>query len=299
MEINIIDMKKIIIYLNGKRGIILIEKLLQNNYKDIIVFTSKILIELNYYKKKFNLKVFKINNVNTVSHYKKVKNLNPALAIVAGFSKIFKENLINLPQLGTLNLHGGPVPMYRGGSPLNWQIINGEKKIGISIIKMNELIDGGEILKVNYFKLTDDDDISKVHDKANRLFTNMVLKLLPQIFKGHIKAIKQKENKAKYWHQRNDQDGKINWSTMNVIQVHNLVRALTIPYKGAFAYHNKEKVRIFKSKISDKKFHGTPGRVVKIKNNNLLVICNDSGLIIEDYRFEKKNKKLLNGMYLV
>ena len=86
---------------------------------------------------------------------------------------------------------------------------------------------------------------------------------------------------------------------MNALQVHNLVRALTIPYKGAFTYHNKEKVRIFKTKISDKKFHGTPGRIVKIKDNNLLVICNDCGLIIEDYKFEKKNKKLLNGMFLV
>ena len=299
MEINIIDTKRIIIYLNGKRGILLLEKLLKSNYKDIIVFTSKKLIELDHYKKNFGLRVFKVTNVNTISHHKKVKNLNPTLSIVAGFSKIFEENLINLPRLGTLNLHGGPVPKYRGGSPLNWQIIKGEKKIGISIIRMNELIDGGEIIKIKYFKLENNDDISKVHHKANKLFSSMVLKLLPVIFKGHIKAIKQKENKAKYWHQRSDQDGKINWSTMNVLQVHNLVRALTIPYKGAFSYHNKEKVRIFKTKISDKKFHGTPGRVVKIKNNNVLVICNDYGLIIEDYKFEKKNKKLLNGMFLV
>ncbi len=299
MEINIIDMKKIIIYLNGKRGIILIDNLLKNNYKNIIVFTSKKLIELDYYKKNYSIKIFKVNNINTDSHFKRVKKLSPALSIVAGFSQIFKKKLINLPQLGTFNLHGGPVPIYRGGSPLNWQIINGEKKVGISLIKMNELIDGGEVIKIKYFKLNDNDDISRVHDKANELFSNMVVNLLPSIFKGHIKAIKQKENKAKYWHQRNDRDGKINWETMNVMQVHNLVRALTIPYKGAFTYHNKEKVRIFKSRISDKKFHGTPGRVVKIKNNNLLVICNDSGLIIEDYRFEKKNKKLLNGMFLV
>ena len=155
---------------------------------------------------------------------------------------------------------------------------------------MNELIDGGEIIKIKYFKLENNDDISIVHNKANKLFASMTLELLSIIFKGHIKAIKQKENKAQYWHQRNDQDGRINWSTMNALQVHNLVRALTIPYKGAFTYHNKEKVRIFKTKISDKKFHGTPGRIVKIKDNNLLVICNDCGLIIEDYKFEKKIK---------
>ena len=299
MEINITNTKKVIIYLNGKRGILLLEQLLLSHYKNIIVFTSKRLIELNYYKKKFGIKVFDVVNVNNASHYKKVKKLDPALSIVAGFSQIFQEKLINLPHLGTLNLHGGPVPKYRGGSPLNWQIIRGEKKIGISIIKMNGLIDGGEIINIKYFKLNDSDDISAVHYKANKLFCSMTLKLLPTILKGNIKTIKQKENKAKYWHQRNDQDGKINWATMTVIQVHNLVRALTIPYKGAFTYHDKDKVRIFKTKISNKNFYGTPGRVVKIKNNNLIVICNDSGLIIEDYKFEKKNKKLLNGMFLV
>ena len=182
MEINIIDTKKIIIYLNGKRGILLLEQLLQSNYKDIIVFTSKRLIELNYYKKNFGLRVFEVTNVNTISHYKKVKNLNPTLSIVAGFSKIFGEKLINLPRLGTLNLHGGPVPKYRGGSPLNWQIIKGEKKIGISIIKMNELIDGGEIIKIKYFKLENNDDISVVHNKANKLFASMTLELLSIIF---------------------------------------------------------------------------------------------------------------------
>ena len=224
--------------------------------------------------------------------------MEPHVSIVAGFSQIFQKSLINLPTFGTINLHAGPLPKYRGGSPLNWQIINGEKYIGISLIKMNEGIDEGLILKEKSFLLKKRDDINTVHNKVNKLFPNLLASLLKEIFNKKEKQKKQIEKFARYWHQRSDIDGKINWSLMKSKQVHNLIRALTKPYNGAYTKYNNLKIRIYKSSISEKKFFGTPGRVVKIKNNNLLVICADYGLRIEDYKFEKSNKKLVNGMHL-
>ena len=163
---------------------------------------------------------------------------------------------------------------------------------------MNEDIDCGKILKVKYFILNDNDDIFTIHFKANDLFSSMIIKLLPLIFKKKVKEKKQNENLAQYWHQRSDQDGKIDWTNMSAKRVHNLIRALTKPYKGAYTYYNDQRLRIYKSTISIKKFYGSPGRIVKIKNNNLLVICADFGLIIDDYKFENSNRQLKNGMFL-
>ena len=163
---------------------------------------------------------------------------------------------------------------------------------------MNEDIDCGKILKVKYFILNDNDDIFTIHFKANELFSSMIIKLLPLIFKKKVKEKKQNENLAQYWHQRSDQDGKIDWTNMSAKRVHNLIRALTKPYNGAYTSYKNLKIRIYKSRICNKKFFGSPGRVVKIKNNNLLVICADYGLCIEDYKFENSNKKLVNGMHL-
>ena len=113
------------------------------------------------------------------------------------------------------------------------------------------------------------------------------------------KFVKQNENNAKYWHQRSDKDGRIDWKNMNALQVHNFIRALTKPYDGAYTFYKNKKIRIFVSELSKKKFYGTPGRVVKIKNNNLLVICSDYGLYITDYAFEEPSFHLSNAMYLI
>lgn len=291
-------MKRIIVYLNGLRGFFVLEKLIKNNYKDIIVFSDKKLKEFDVYKKNPYLKIFYFKNINSKSHYTAVEKLKPHISIVAGYSQIFEKRLINLPTFGTINLHAGSLPKYRGGSPLNWQIINGEKYIGISLIKMTEGIDEGLILKKKHFLLKKNDDIRSVHAKVNKLFPEILISLLKEIFNKKEKPMKQIEKNAQYWHQRNDVDGRINWYIMESEQVHNLVRALTKPYNGAYTYFKNLKIRIYKTKVSNKKFFGTPGRVVKIKNNNLLVICADYGLCIEDYKFENSNKQLLNGMHL-
>ena len=291
-------MKRLIVYLNGLRGMNVLEELLKHNYRNLIIFSGNHFKELDKYKANNHLKIFYNKRINTNSHYDKIKKFNPHLSIVAGYSQIFNKRLIELPKFGTINMHAGPLPKYRGGSPLNWQIINGERYIGVSLIKMAEGIDEGLILKKSRFFLKEDDDIATVHKKANTMFAKLLITLLKEIFNNKEKPVKQIEKHAQYWHQRSELDGKINWSLMKSDQVHNLVRALTKPYNGAYTYLNSQKIIIYKSKIPKKKFCGTPGRVVKIKNNNLLVICADYGLYIEDYKFQNSNKKLLNGMHL-
>ena len=291
-------MKRILVYLNGIRGLHIIEKLIQCKYKNLIIFSSKSLKELDTFKNNANIQINISKNINTKKHYNLVKKLKPHVSIVAGFSQIFQKNLIDLPTFGTINLHAGPLPKYRGGSPLNWQIINGEKYIGISLIKMNEGIDEGLILKEKNFLLKEKDDIQTVHNKVNKLFPILLVSLLKEIFNKKEKKKKQIEKFARYWHQRSDIDGKIDWSLMNCKKVHNLIRALTKPYNGAYTSYKTFKIRIYKSRICNKRFFGSPGRVVKIKNNNLLVICADYGLCIEEYKFESSNKKLKNGMHL-
>ena len=163
---------------------------------------------------------------------------------------------------------------------------------------MNEGIDEGLILEEKSFLLKKQDDIYTVHNKVNKLFPNLLTSLLKEVFNKKEKQKKQKEKFARYWHQRSDIDGKIDWRSMKSKQVHNLIRALTKPYNGAYTSFNNLKIRIYKSSIYKKRFCGSPGRVVKIKNNNLLVICADYGLCIEEYKFENSNKKLVNGMHL-
>lgn len=290
-------MISIVLYLSGDRGLKVLDALMcQNKYK-IFVFSLNSITKLNKLINN-NIKYQKIKDSNSKKHIRDITHIKPDIAIVAGFSQIFNNALLNIPKLGTVNLHAGPLPKYRGGSPLNWQIINNEKKIGLSIISMDEGIDTGNILSKNFFKLNISDDIDVVHKKANILFSEMVIEVLNNIQNKSLKSIKQLSSQAIYWHQRSDEDGKIIWNNMTALQVHNLVRALTFPYKGAYTFFNQHKLRIYSAEIINNSFCGSPGRVVKIKNNELVVICSDKGLHIKNYKFEKFLGKLINGMHL-
>ena len=146
-----------------------------------------------------------------------------------------------------INLHGGKLPKYRGGSPLSWQIINNEKKIGLSVIKINEKIDEGEIIIEKSFKNLKTDTILEAQKKSFKIFVKLTTDAI-KILEKRKKLKKQKKSNS-YFFQRSDKDSKINWK-INAKDVYNFIRAISYPYKGAYSYFFKNKIRIFKSKIS-------------------------------------------------
>ena len=179
----------------------------------------------------------------------------------AGFPLIFTEKLIHSSKFGTINLHAGNLPNYRGGSPLNWQIINGEKKIGISIIKMCKELDAGNIFSSKIFRLTKKDDIKTVHNKANLFFPKMTIETINKIYLG-VQPVPQKKIGIKTYKQRSEDDGLIDWDKLNATEVFNFVRAITKPYPGAFYFNkNNKKIKIHSCSVSKKNPNILPGEV--------------------------------------
>ena len=178
--------------------------------------------------------------------------------------------------MGTFNFHAGKLPFYRGGSPINWQIINNENKIGVSIIKVNEKIDGGEIALAQTLDYSKNDYVSDIHLKINNIFSNLSIKLLEKISKNNLNLVKQDEKEANYWHQRKDTDGYIDFSRINAEEAFNFIRAISHPYPGAWGILNKTyKIRFFESEITDFNLKGTAGRVCFIQNEGPFIICKD------------------------
>ena len=235
---------KIAVFYNNFRGHYLVKKLKSKGY-----FIKKILA-----KKNINYEVLKkskpdkiIKDLKSKNFLRFIRKSNCDIFILAGFPYIFPKKLISLPKYGVINLHGGKLPKYRGGSPLSWQIINNEKKIGISVIKINEKIDQGEIITHTSFKNLKTDYINDIQKKSFKVFIKLTLDALKIIESGK-KLKKQKKSKS-YFAQRNDKDSKINWN-LKASDVFNFIRAVSYPYKGAFTYLFNHKVRIFSSKIS-------------------------------------------------
>jgi methionyl-tRNA formyltransferase len=231
-------------------------------------------------------KVEAATDVNSEAFVQPMMQLKPALAIIAGFSTIFKKKLYSVPKFGTINLHGGRLPKYRGGSPLNWQIINGEKSVGISILQVDDGIDSGDLLAEGNIDLDRDGTIADAHKRANELFPQLMLGVIAELDKAHVKRTKQNEKEAEYWHQRSEQDGRVRFDCLTGEQVHNLVRGITRPYPGAFAFYGGRKVWIWRTSIASRTINGTPGRVCWISGEGPYVICRDRAVLIKEFEIE-------------
>jgi methionyl-tRNA formyltransferase len=196
------------------------------------------------------------------------------VGVCVGWPQILKAHELALPIWGWINCHAGPVPEYRGGSPLNWQIINGASLIGVSVLKMTEGIDDGPVLAEQTFNLLPEEDISHAHAKANALFAGMVPQVLERIALGEQPERRQ-IGPATYWHQRDDGDGKIDWH-WPAARVHNFVRALTRPYPGAWY---RDRIRVWKTSLDCPEIRGRPGHIFNLQGKRYAV-CGDRALQI-------------------
>ena len=183
-------------------------------------------------------------NVNSPEFIDMVTAKEPDLFICAGYSQIFKKELLSVPKKGTWNCHAGPVPEYRGGSPLNWQIIDGRDTLGITVLLMDEGIDTGPVLATGEADCPKTASIQAAHEWANKAFPALIKELLkletPQ-------ATPQPETDA-YKKQRSDEDGELNpdWP---VEQQYNFIRALTHPYPGAWIEKDGKRMRIWSASM--------------------------------------------------
>lgn len=279
--------KNIVIFFNGDRGIAVYKKLI-NKYKISSIFTNSKKIKKTFQKDK----VFYSKNINEDKFYNLLKKENADLFISAGFSSIFKKKLLLLPKYGVINLHAGPVPKYRGGSPLNWQLINNEKNITISVLKMDEGIDSGAIIETKTFPIKKNYDIKKLHFLVNKIFPSLVLKSILKI-KNNEKFKLQSKKNIGYWKQRSEKDGKIFFNKFSGFLVNRYVKALTKPYPGAWALLDSKKIIFYKTKIINKKIKGSFGTIVT-NNDKIYLKCRFINLQILEYKLIGKKIKNFN-----
>ena len=221
------------------------------------------------------------DKLNTPVTVKVLEAYNPDLFILCGYNKILKSLIINIPPLGTINLHGGKLPEYRGAAPINWQIINGETTGGCSIIYVDEGIDTGDIIAQEIYPITVEDTHASVLEKTLNIFPPLLETVLQQIESGSVKVAKQDLLAGQYYSRRYPRDSQIDWQTMDDVQVNNLVRGMHGPYPAAFTYLGDTKIEIHKTKLLDESISGPPGRVPQKRGKDVIVLAKNRGLLIE------------------
>ena len=225
-----------------------------------------------------------------------LRGLKPDLFVLAGYGKILNQNVIDLPALMCLNLHGGKLPGYRGSSPMNWALINGEQSFTLSVIEVDAGVDTGDILLEKSFDIGIGDTIRDLHSIANDNFPSMLLESLSQIEKGTLEPTPQDKREGSYHPLRFPDDGAVFWDAHTALQVHNRVRALTEPYPCAFTFLKGRRVRLISSELSTVDFFGEPGRVYRKTSRGLLACASDRCLWITDAAFEDDGTPLADAV---
>ena len=278
----------VVVFLNGDRGLCTIRAISTLVERLLIVVPGNsedwIRAELSGLAVYVEYLVYPVSQDEKIEFIRFLYSWSPDVGLVAGFSSIISEEIFSIPKLGMFNQHAGRLPEYRGGSPINWQIINDEPLLGATLIKIDSGIDTGPIFAREVFPLTDAMNVSDAHKCANDAFMRMSRRLICTISSGAIVHTAVQNNKnAAYWHQRSDADGFIDFSDLTARQIFNRVRALTHPYPGAWAYLGERKIRIFQVAVSDKCIRGQPGRVLRVDKEMVLVVCKDGAIRLIDY----------------
>ncbi len=237
---------------------------------------SKYYSSIKNISKKEKLNYINPSSLNNNSILNKLDKIKPDLMILVGYSAcILKKEIYNIPKYGTINLHASLLPRYRGGSPLNWVIINGEKYTGISIIKVNKGIDTGKILAQQKILIRKRENILTLTKKVNKLYPKLLYQTIQKISSGRIHYIKQSK-KLKYFSKRKPEDGLINFQKFSAIKIERLVRALLPPFPGAYFVYKKLKFIIVNANIIKNKKKIEPGLIVSKSKNAIIISTKDN-----------------------
>jgi methionyl-tRNA formyltransferase len=232
------------------------------------------------------LPLFQPARVNAPDFLDRVQSLKVDLGILAGYSQIVRQDLIGIPALGIINLHGGLVPAYRGSSITRWVLLNDEKAAGVSILQVEEGIDTGPILAEGGFSLKDDDRSLEVIKKQLAVFPDLLVQVVRGLAAGNLQGVPQVREAGNYWHTLKPEDGRVRFESMTARQVFNWVRAFDHPYAGAFAFHQGKKCTIRLAEELTESFRGVPGRVCGVRDGGVVVLAADRGILIKKVQME-------------
>ncbi|HZK01153.1 MAG TPA: methionyl-tRNA formyltransferase [Tissierellaceae bacterium] len=232
------------------------------------------------------LDVYQPNNINSEESIKKLKEINPDFLIVVAYGQILRKQVLEIPNIETLNVHASLLPKYRGAAPINWSIINGEKMTGVTIMRVEEGLDTGDMISKISTAIDDEDDAISIHDRLSSLGGELLVATLDDIIEGRAVFTPQNDEESSYAPILSREDGRIDWGT-NSIEIFNQVRGLK-PWPGTFTHYEDQKIKIHKLMVTDKKSLGEPGEIIQVSNDGIYVNTKDKVVIIEELQFPNK-----------
>lgn len=218
----------------------------------------------------------------------RLRELNPDLIVVIAFGQILRKEVLDLPKYGCVNVHVSLLPKYRGAAPINWAIINGEEKTGVTTMFMDEGLDTGDIIKTREFSLDDEINAGQLHDIMMEEGADVLSQTVKAIEDGTAERIRQNDDESTYAPMMDRNLGHIDFKK-SAVSIHNLVRG-TVPWPGAWCESPYGKMKIWKTRIGQGHTDREPGTIVAVGKDGIEVACGVGLILIEEIQMPNKKR---------
>ncbi|OOB76912.1 MAG: methionyl-tRNA formyltransferase [Epulopiscium sp. Nuni2H_MBin003] len=217
-----------------------------------------------------------------------IKNIAPDLIVVVAFGQILPKEILELPPLGCINIHGSILPKYRGAAPIQWAVIDGEHKTGVTIMYMDEGLDTGDMLYKKEIEILEEDNSGTLFEKMSELGKEALKEALPAIISGGKQRIPQQHENATIAPRITKSLGKIDFNLPATV-ISNLIKGL-YPWPIAFIEYKDMLIKIHKACVVEEDSEKRPGTIVKVDKDGIMVQTSDKMLLLTEIQVPNKKK---------
>ena len=244
---------------------------------------------------RYKVPLHKLSDTSQALDIEELQRLQPDIIFCIGWPQVIPRGVLRIPRYGCIGIHPTLLPERRGGAPVNWCLIDGVTRSGVTLFYFDEGIDSGDIIAQSEFEIAFEDTAKTVLNKITTIATRLIKEYYPALEKKNAPRIPQDHSRATYTRRRRPEDGIIEWNRTS-LSIYNWVRALSLPFPGAFTYWNGSKLIVWDAELLRgyrPRFNARPGEILDVLDQRGLVVATaDSCLLIKTVETEKEHSSI-------
>lgn len=236
---------------------------------------------------KYQIPVMQPKRIKTPEAISELKQYEAEVYVVAAFGQILSQEILDIPPYGSLNIHASLLPKYRGSSPIQRVILDGEEKTGVTIMQMDAGIDTGDILYKREIPISPEDDFQSLHDKLMYLGGEAIVEALELLISGKLVPEKQEEALSSHAPMIEKSMGEVHFEK-SAVEIDRLIRGMT-PWPSAYTYYKGKQLKLWKA-VTVEGIAGAPGEILSVDKESITVACGEGALQIRSLQLEGKKR---------
>lgn len=226
-----------------------------------------------------------------------LKNLSPECIVVAAFGQILPESILNIPKYGCINIHASLLPKYRGAAPIQWSIIDGEEKTGVTTMYMAKGLDTGDMLLKEEVVIEPKENANTLHDKLSKTGANLIIKTLEGLETGSIERKVQDDSLSCYASMIHKDFGKIDWGEKTAKEIERLIRGL-YEWPSAYTFFKGKILKIWEADTKEGNVKFKSGQVIEVTKKSIAVQCKEDALVLSEVQLQGKKRMAMHAFLL-